>query len=475
MPLRHLKKSAAVPEAGSEPLGVLQSYRSLNTPSGWVVSCGEHLPVNAVGGDQGAFGNQDDWQFVGGHCLLYCTVISSNRAESLVWIACLIGPLALSLLWAFLRKVLDILLSLPDCIVPAGVGALKMPSGYHTYRWRRDRSFTADASSPYCNYDIRLTKPLPLSLFLRCYHLRFVYVSFFLSRLFSSWLIISLLFSLWLFPFAAFGLFSSRLFCPHLFLTVPSFSLLSFRCFQYLFLFSSLLFFSLFSSHLIFSLFVPLFTFCIVFSFLSLLMFFTSLPVPLFASSSFFAMFLLILDQLFSFVSLFSFHLGFFCFTALASSHFFLDSSHLVSSLLICSCLFFLFLFFSLKCYQYSSHSVFSLLLSHLFLSHFTLSFLYSSSLFSHLFTSFYLVFYLVSSCLVSSFLMMFLLTLAYLFSFLLHLIWSLLFLCSHLFSFFLFLSLRCYPTLFLFSSCLISSLFHLLSLKCIQDSSHLV
>lgn len=95
--------------------------------------CGEHLPVDAVGGDQGAFGNQDDWQFVGGHCLLNCTVISSNRAESLVLIACLIGPLALSLLWAFLRKVLDILLSLPDCIVPAGVGALKMPSGYHTH------------------------------------------------------------------------------------------------------------------------------------------------------------------------------------------------------------------------------------------------------------------------------------------------------------------------------------------------------
>ncbi len=116
--------------------GLLQSYLSLNTPSGWVVSCGEHLPV---GGDQWAFGNQDNWQFVAGHCLLNRTVISSNRAESLVWIAYLIGPLALSLLWAFLRKVLDILLSLPDCIVPAGVSALKMPSGYHTHThiWRR--------------------------------------------------------------------------------------------------------------------------------------------------------------------------------------------------------------------------------------------------------------------------------------------------------------------------------------------------
>ncbi len=141
MPLRHLKKSAAVPEAGPEPWGLLQSYLSLNTPSGWVVSCGEHLPV---GGDQWAFGNQDNWQFVAVHCLLNRTVISSNRAESLVWIACLIGPLALSLLWAFLRKVLDILLSLPDCIVPAGVSTLKMPSGYHTHTYGgEDPSFTA--------------------------------------------------------------------------------------------------------------------------------------------------------------------------------------------------------------------------------------------------------------------------------------------------------------------------------------------
>lgn len=57
-----------------------------------------------VGGDQGAFGNQDDWQFVGGLCLLNCTVISSNRAESLVRIACLIGPVALSLLWSFFEE-----------------------------------------------------------------------------------------------------------------------------------------------------------------------------------------------------------------------------------------------------------------------------------------------------------------------------------------------------------------------------------
>lgn len=55
-------------------------------------------------GDQEALDNQDDWQLLGGHCSLNCTVISSNRAESLVWIACLIGPVALSLLWSFFEE-----------------------------------------------------------------------------------------------------------------------------------------------------------------------------------------------------------------------------------------------------------------------------------------------------------------------------------------------------------------------------------
>lgn len=49
------------------------------------------------------FNNQDEWQFVGGLCLLNCTVISSNRAESSQACVCH-RSMALSLLWTFFSR-----------------------------------------------------------------------------------------------------------------------------------------------------------------------------------------------------------------------------------------------------------------------------------------------------------------------------------------------------------------------------------
>ncbi len=219
-----------------------------------------------------------------------------------------------------------------------------------------------------------------------------------------------------------------------------------------------------FSSHLIFSLFVPLLRTSShlewSFPFLSLLVF-HFFACALFASSAFFLQCFfssLISFSILSLSSLFPLVFLFHCFlpllissrlfsSSIFSPHLFLSilslslflSEMLSKTLLTLSCLF--------SCLIYScliSHCLFSthLASSHIFSSHFTWSRLASSPPFSWCFFSPWLIFSL----------------------FLLHLIWPLLFLYVLTSSLSFFGDVI--QLLFIFSSCLISSLFHLLSLK---------